>query len=711
MPSDKQPQQYWATLPTKDFIPELHERVREYYTYLSDTGRLERWQRNYRHFYGQGTATTASSNRLSASGDAGEYTTLKINDYRSVVKHAVVLTIQGRPALQCRAGNTDVASKQQVQLGNSLVEYFLRQEHFEKDLKKATTWAMLYDEAFTLTLWNPRAGEITRVIPEEYAVDEVTGEPIIDETSGRPVVKVPARPVRAGKLEHHVFGPYDVVRDVRLRSEKSSWRAFRMQFNRWELIADFPAFREKLLALNGQGEEYAPSTYQFVVPLVSTTNSDLIDGWLFMHERTSACPNGRYAVVFDDFAITDVGLPYKRIPAGRVAPDEQDQTSFGYSDANDLVAIQELRDAIVSIIASNEVTFGGQNIAVKRGWGGSRTQLGAAFNLFELENPATDIVPLTLARTAPELFKFNEYLDAKQGQLLGINQTVRGNPQQNLKSGSSMALMDSKAMQYLSGLQESYHQLLESEGTTIVEVLQEYADEPQIAAIAGKGNRSYLKQFKYTKNDINRIVRVQVESVNPLSQTPAGRLEIANSLLQNQKLDRPEQYLQVLETGRLEPLYGDDLANLFMIDAENEALQEAKPVIALLTDLHVEHIRAHSALLNDPATRIEDEALRARVLGHIAEHLRLLQQAATMNPMLLWALGQPMPPIAPGPVPPPGAPPAGGPPQPPKPQAGPPAGGAFQKPGTSPAPQQPRQPSMPVNPATGERAPKAPGQG
>lgn len=636
--STKNPQEYWAALPdVKEFIPEFYEKIREYYTYVSDTGRLERWQRNYRHFHGQGTSTTASSNRLSSTGDSGEYTSLKINDYRSILNHAVVLTLQGRPALQCRAANTDVASKQQTQLGNSLLEYYLRQEHFEKDLKQATTFSMLYDEAYTLTLWNSNQGDIARVMPGDPQVDE-TGQQVVHPETGEPQF-TPPKPIKTGKLEHHVFGPYDVPRDVRLRNPKSQWYAFRMQFNRWDLIANYPAFRQDLLSV-GQYDDYVPATYQFVVPFVTSANSDLVDGWIFLHEKTAAVPNGRMVVVIDDFAISDTGLPYKKMPVGRIAPSEQDQTSFGYSDGNDLVAIQELRDAIVTIISSNEVTFGGQNIAVKKGWGGSRTQLGSFANLFELENPHTDIVPLTMARTAPELFKFNEYLDQKQGQLLGINPTVRGTPQENLKSGSALALQDSKAMQYLSGLQESYNQLLEAEGTTIIEVLQQYADEPQIAAIAGKGNRSYLKQFKFTKDDISQICRVQVESVNPLSQTFSGRLQIAQDLLNAQKIERPEQYLQVLETGRLEPLYGDDLADLFMIDAENEALQDGTPVVALVTDLHKQHIKAHRSLLNDPATRISDQGLRQRVTQHIMEHMNLLAQAAQQNPMLLWAIGE-----------------------------------------------------------------------
>lgn len=711
MPSNKIPQTYWATLPTQDFIPEFYEKAREYFTYLSDTGRLERMQRNYRHYYGQGTSTSASSNRLTSTGDSGEYTTFKINDYRSILDHAVILTLQGRPSLQCRAANTDVASKQQAVLGNSLVEYYLRREGFEKDLKQAVTFGLLYDEAYTLTLWNANAGQISRVAPAEYDLDE-QGQPLLHPETGEPQIKTKEHPIYSGELEHHVFGPYDVIRDVRLRAPKSSWYAFRMQLNRWDLIASFPAFADKLISVN-QYEDYVPSTYQFVTPFVSASNSDLIDAWLFVHEKTPSCPNGRYSLIIDDFAITDIGLPYRSIPVGRIAPSEQDQSSFGYSPANDLVGIQELRDAIVSIIASNEVTFGGQNIAVKKGWGGSRTQLGSSFNLFELENPQTDIVPLTLARTAPELFKFNEYLDNKQGQLMGINNTVRGNPEQSLKSGSALALVDSKAMQFLSGLQESYNQLLESDGNNIIEVLQEYAEEPRIAAIAGKGNRSYIREFKYTKDDISEIVRVQVESVNPLSQTFSGRLQIAQDLLQHNKLERPEQYLQVLETGRLEPLFGDDLADLFMIDAENEALQEGQPVIALITDLHKQHIRAHRSLLNDPATRINDVSLRKRVSDHIMEHMNLLAGAAQQNPMLLWAIGEEMPPM---PMPPPNGPPgAPGMPQnapmPPHPVP-PPQGPVGVMNPQAPVERQAQGvalPKMPVNPATGQRAPVPPG--
>lgn len=614
--------QYWATLPPEQLVRELNQRNSDYVNYCITTGKLDRWQRNYAHYYGQGVATPSSSNKISQSGKQGEYTSLKINDYRNLVRHQLILTTSSRPALRAKATNTDYRSAQQTIVADSVIDYYLRERGHETDLMKAVEMCLIYDDAYLLQLWDASLGEILAADPKK------------------------GKAVHAGDVWQGVFGPFDVARDTGIRSNQVPWYTVRLQFNRWDLVAKFPAFRDQILAAPYGGDEYIPSTYAFLVP-TPVQSSDVVDAYLFQHDPTPALPNGRFTLFLPNQWLLDGDLPTERFLIGRISPAEQDQSTFGYSDSNDLVGIQEAQDALGTIELSNQVTFGAVNIAAKKGMGLSWSQLGQGFNLFELED-INQIKPLQLAATAPNVVNLMGLLSQKAETISGVNSAARGNPEASLKSGAAIAIVEAKAIQFMRGLEASYNKLLESWGTNVIELLKQFATEPRIITIAGRANRAAVKSFKFTRDDIRNVSRVQVEAVSALSKTYSGKLEYAKDLLQSGLIKSPEQYLQVAETGRLEPLYHDQLQDLLMIQQENEALQDGKPVVALITDLHKNHIQAHRSLLNDPQVRLADAKLRESVQAHILEHMVLLKQAATQNPLLLWATGQEMPPLPQG---------------------------------------------------------------
>ena len=49
--------------------------------------------------------------------------------------------------------------------------------------------------------------------------------------------------------------------------------------------------------------------------------------------------------------------------------------------------------------------------------------------------------------------------------LSGVNSVARGNPEASLQSGTALAMVQSQALQFMSGLQQSYIQLIEDVGT------------------------------------------------------------------------------------------------------------------------------------------------------------------------------------------------------------------------------------------------------
>ena len=175
-------------------------------------------------------------------------------------------------------------------------------------------------------------------------------------------------------------------------------------------------------------------------------------------------------------------------------------------------------------------------------------------------------------------------------------------------------------------------------------------------------------------------------------------MQLAQDLISNGMITSPRQYLTVVETGNLDALTGPDEDINLLILEENELLSEGKPVQAVVTENHADHIKSHMSVIASPQAK-EDPNLVGSVLAHIQEHLDQWQDASINNPAILLATGQqPLPQMPmPGMTPPPGGP--GGPPQGPG-GAPPPSG----PPGSPLEAEQPKEPRMPTNPATGEQA-------
>ncbi len=192
------------------------------------------------------------------------------------------------------------------------------------------------------------------------------------------------------------------------------------------------------------------------------------------------------------------------------------------------------------------------------------------------------------------------------------------------------------AIQFSMNLQQSYARLVEDLGTGTIQILQDFAAVPRIAAIAGKSNRPLMKEF--SGKDLDQIDRVMVDMGNPLTRTTAGKVNLADALAEKNMIDNQDQYIQVVTTGRLEPVIEGKQAELLLIKAENEKLADGQPQRAIITDQHAQHILEHKTVIASPEVRENPNSpIMANTLDHIQQHLNFLQ---TANPALLALIHQ-----------------------------------------------------------------------
>ena len=588
----------------EELAGDIIDRVENYVSYIMASGRAQLWSKSYKMFY-QGASNLGE---LGNAGEHNEFVDMKVNHYKSLMTNLHTITTNQKPALDPRATNTDTESTAQTKLAGGLLDYYFREKKVGRYLKDAVKYGLLYGEGFVLTEWNATSGEEYGVNPETKAI------------------------IREGDLEFQSLPPHFVARDyTKQNADKHNWYITTTFENKFDLAAKYPEQADKIKMLSINEEDFI----KLNLPFQNLNDAEDVQIFTFYHKPTEALPDGRMVqVLSSDLVVFDGPLPYRELPVYRLAPEDEDFSTFGYSVGFDLLSLQDAINNLYSTIATNQSTFGVQNILIPRGFNISVNSLTGGLNVIEYDPSVGEPKALNLTLTAPEVFNFVAQLEKLMETLSGVNSVSRGNPESSLKSGAALALVQSMAIQFNSNLQQSYVELIEDVGTSIINILKDFAEVPRVAMITGKYNRSYMKDF--SGKDLSQINRVVVDAGNPLSKTLAGRIQMAENLLQAGFIKNPDQYQMVMQTGNLDYLLEGDTKELYNIRSENEGLAGGEAQQALITDAHATHIKEHKAVLSSPEARQDPNVIQV-VTQHIMEHVNLLKSA---DPALLQILGQ-----------------------------------------------------------------------
>ncbi len=592
---------YWASVPAKEIADEMLDRVDKYYEYLSLTGRLDLYRRSWAYYY----RPRVTGAMLNSGGEQGELTTLSVNHYRNLLVHLETMTTQQRAAFEPKASNSDVKSQSQVILAAGLLDYYMREKKLERSFKQAVKDCLIFGEGFVQAEWDATGGE-------EYGKTE-TGATIYQ-----------------GDLKFTNYTPFDVIRDFsNIAPNMDDWFILRKFENKYTLAAKTPDLAPDILSDAADMLDLARTT---TLNMWALENSDNIPTYTLVHKPTPALPQGRYVKCLDNGTVLlDGPIPYKETHVSRIAPDEESGSIFGFSVGFDLLSMQEGIDILYSTAMTNQSTFGVQNVLAPKGHDLSTSQMAGGGMLMEYDPKIGKPEAFQITSTPPEIFNFMTQLEHLMETISGVNSVARGNPEASLKSGAALALVQSMAIQFSMGLQQSFAQLVEDVGTGTINILKDFAAVPRVAAISGKSNRPLMREF--VGGDLSGIQRVMVDMGNPLTRTTAGKVSLADSLLQNNMIENSDQYIQVITTGRLEPVIESKQANNLLIKGENEKLAEGIPQRALITDRHSVHIMEHLVVLSSPEAREDPNSpVIQATLAHVQEHINFLK---TADPVLL----------------------------------------------------------------------------
>lgn len=621
---------YFAAREGAELAHDLTHRLGEWSSTVTRNGLKRKWYKSYRLYYGRHWKIDNwfQDSDILRLGDEGELAAFAVNHYRSLIKHILVLTTNQKPSFDVRAINSDLKSLQQAKLANNILESYLKEKRIRRYVRQAAEEALVFGKGFVKVTWEPSLGS------------PISVEPYQDQAGEQK-----ERLVYEGDVDVSCPSVFDVYVDLTLEDwSRAEWvicRSFRNKFN---LSTRYPQYADKILSLPVKSDL---DSLQYLTFQVIDETAD-VPIYEFYHKRTDAMPNGRYMLFCDgDTVLYDGPMPYRKLPIFRITPGEILGTTEGYTDAYDLMGIQEAINVLYSTIFTNQSAFGVQSVLIPEGANLTATQISKGIVGLRYNPAAGEPKPLQLTQSPPEIFKNIEMLERAMETLSGVNSVARGNPESFLKSGVALGLVQSMAVQFASGFQESYAELLEDVGTFILDLLKDFARTERMTSLAGKWNRGQMAAF--TNEDLQNVTRVIVDLGNPLARTTAGRVDIANNLLQNGLIKTPQEYINVMTTGQLDPMLEGAEAELALVRQENEQMMDGQPVQMLALDCHLLHIQEHKALLANPTIRTNEPAV-GMILQHIQSHL---MQYQTQNPIIAMVNNEPPAP----PQMPPGGPP------------------------------------------------------
>ena len=650
----------------------------------------------YAHQYGLDVENKgANAAIVTRSGEQGSEVELRIPTTAALMLKAWNIIVGPELTWSAVPSTTDFASEAKAVNARNALAYLWTFENAGAIARGVALDALFQAEGLMHIPWDKSLGS-------DVGVEEV-------DPNQPPDPAAPPKVQRSGWMRFTPIPTWDTLRDRSARSfDQQQAHIFREWQNKFDRAAlcDTPEKAAKCRAAPSTteiGQSWAPLQER------NDTGSDTIPVYYLYAKRTPSVPAGRQTVFLEDGTILEDGPldeAYKdQLPLVRMSAGEYRGTPWPYSKYFACCGAGQARDALWAALLTNTTAVSGCVISVED----DNIDSGAAIATLSggpqvVPRPKGSKLPDVLdlsSKLTPDHFKLAGQLGNEIQGIIGIDSLTAGEEIGANLSGAAMVMMTSTSVQNNSQLQAGWRDFVQAIGNVALKHIQHHMTEKKRIALAGAARASLVTTTELSGDSVDGIERVTCTIGSAMTQTDAGKYEIATTALKEGWAQTPEQFQTVLDTGRLDALTQDLSNELLLINAENEAMGNGEQVPVTPYENHVLHIKLHRAVLSSLTARRKPNVIAA-VRRHMDEHVLALKST---DPVILEMLGQPV--LQPGgaaagpggpggPSPgmnppsqlPPGAPPGGPPPGPPVPEGVP----------TPQAPKDPRSglPAQPI---------------
>lgn len=589
--------------------------------WCDDTGISARWEQNRNLYHGVDPSAvsdtgTWDADSFAVSGDNGELLNSNYNDSRNLLQHLLVMTCGTPPNIIAKAINDDTASLIAAQTFEGVFSYYMTTHKSGRLLKQsriAVEYSLFEDSGYMLCEWAKQDGKITGVITEpqmDPATGTMTDVPVTDERGQQQVEY-------EGDLYFKARSPWDVFFDPGAQDEdECDWVLVRDQVNKFELAkrVDDPNVKRRILMASAEGQ--GSKLYEWRRGFIRPSKTNLIDVWKFYHRPTPSMPKGRYALILDAATVIEDGVnPYDRIPVFSIKAMEGLGTVIGYAPMNMVAPVQQSRNVLSSAMMTNFAMFGVQNVAVKDADQFDVTEIAGSMNVLRYADTPPEA--LQLGQQMNGIDEHYERLGTLEETLTGVNSVIRGDPESSLKSGKALGIVQAAGVQYNSALAASYAQFLKDIGNFMLYCFRNFLKSERITQIVGENDK--MQSVTWDKDTFGPIDRVEAELVDPAMRTIGYKTDLGMFMVQSGLTTTPQEFMTVVTTGQLKPLYRAQMTELNLVHQENDEMIKA-------------------AKMEAQWNQLQQGAQKALAMGNIP----LAQQLAMQSDQLIQTLVPPV---------------------------------------------------------------------
>lgn len=595
--------EYWLYQDSEDTASKLMDFADTWCTWENSPFK-QMWLRNYLSYYSAAVHPQDVDTSLIFEGVKGELLRFYTPKARSLIRQLTAVVTKQRLAFKASARISDSTILNELKIANALCEQIIDTQRLDLKGDGLCEGGLVTGIWFAKTSWRTDFGE-------NYTRDKK------------------GRIIKTGGIEVSILSPFNVFYNTMLPWDQQNWVMCRVKRNKWDLIAENPDFEDEIKQLPTVSDSRI-STYAWLES--RDFDDDYVYIYEFYHKPTPSLPKGRMMFFGDSKTVFyDDANTYEAIPIEPNIPETVLDSGLGYSKLTDLSGCQEMFDNNLSAIATNNSQFAVQNVAIARGSNVNVNQLGGMnFITFTPQDVpgGGKPEPLNLTKSAPETFKFTDKLEQLMQDLSYLNGAMTGNLPPGVSSGTAIATLSANSIEFITSISKSYNLCWENTMLHAVNAFSKFAKVPQQVRLTQKGGQTVYKSV--LGEHVANVSGIQLETVNPLMKTFAGRLEIGEKLLSMPKEIWPE-YVSIIEGRPFGEIYKGEIGESDLITQENEALENGQKIPVLATDDHPMHIKKHAEILADVGNRTNGRSVQA-TLDHMMEHYT---QIKTADPVLL----------------------------------------------------------------------------
>lgn len=608
----------------------IGQKILGFQNYVLRSGKGSAWSKN-RDYYENKFYSNREFIDILDVGEQGELLATACNDYRNVLRHLLSGITSQKYEFTLSSVNSQTTSRRDTDIGKQVLDYYEHVMGYEEVSDKVAEIGIVYGQGFQVEEFNPTIGKV-----------------VVDPESGK------LRP--EGEIESEFISTWDMFYDY--TTKKPDWYCFRRRKNKYDISAQFSG--EKKDQIEALPPFYTQDLYYKDIQFYGEMK-DTDDIYIYSCYKldSPACEGGKYVMfcgsVDAPIHLYDDVNPYKeKLPVFPFMPEQYIENFFGFSPANILRAPQEMENNALSISLTN-LQKSIKSVWCKRGDEVTTEELANGSTLIQSDSKPE---PIEMHTAADEgLLNFIKFCNDKMEILSAQNAVVRGSVQDapNLKSGIAIQTVAAMGQQYIYGAQKAFKKMKEAVYNFRLYILQNAADTERLVTIVGENERQNV--MKFTKEDIKGIQRVLVQDTNPILNSPAGRIEIGQNLLQLGIIDKYE-FLDIVNYGNLGEHTKNKLASRQYGLQVKEALLQGRPVDAIMGADHPEVLKIVQPLLldidytHDP----KNATIMSNIMAFITSTMKLMGSGDQLSALIYGGVapqpimdkGMPVPPQAPG---------------------------------------------------------------